>query len=135
MGLFFELRDVIVNVNKIKEVGIARKDALRITFDDDSTEVYGTYGDADSAAENLGKTIIQVIPCTAPMYNVYRNKDEKGIYHNERVYFLALCADGAVRSLSGDDLHMELAENATNFVGVYGKERLKDFPESENEDF
>ena len=131
MSIFIEFKDTLVNIGKIKEISLARKDALRIAFDDGSTEVYSTYGDADRAAETLAKTVVQIIPCTAPLYNVYKDDGEKGVHFHERVQFLALCADGAVRSFADADMDLVLADEADNFRGIFTKDRLKDFPAAE----
>ena len=128
MNTFLDVKNAIINVSKVREISIARKDAVRITFDDESTGVYSTCGDAERALEQFGKSVVQVIPCTTHMYNIYKNND--GGYDHERVRFLALCVDGGVRSYASADLFMELAEEASNFVGCFCEERLIDFPES-----
>jgi hypothetical protein len=131
MNMLFELGDTVININKIKQIGIESKKAVSVTFDDDTTEIYGTYGDAERAVEQLGKTILQLIPCITPMYNIYKNGD--GTYFHDRVYYLALCADGCVRSLAAPDYFFELADEANNFVGVFTIEGLKDYPVNANE--
>ena len=128
MNIFLDLKNASVNVGKIKEIGIARKDAVRITFDDESSDVYSTYGDAESFMERFDRTVLQIVPCTVPMYNVYKNDD--GTYFHERVEYLALCADGSVRSYASADLYLELAAEASNFVGYFCEENLKNFPTS-----
>jgi len=126
MDIFFDIGGKRVNIGKIREVSITRKNALRITFDDGDIDVYSTRGRAEKTAERLGKTILQLVPCTSHLYNVYDNRD--GTYYRERVDFLALCADGYVRSLASPDIFFELAEEATNFVGCFTKERLNEYP-------
>ena len=130
MDMFFDIGRKCVNISKIREICVARRDALRITFDDGDTEVYSTRGRAEKVVERLGKTILQLIPCTSRLYNVYDNRD--GTYYRERVDYLALCADGYVRSLASPNIFFELAEEASNFVGCFTKERLDEYPACED---
>ena len=71
------------------------------------------------------KTIIQLVPCTAPMYNVFKN-DDNGYFH-ERVCCLALCKDGLIRSIAGGE-YFDFADEESNFVGCYDEDSLIDFP-------
>lgn len=130
MNIFFDLGSKSINISKIREISITRKNAIRITFDDGDTDVYSIRGSAEKTAERLGKTIVQLIPCTSHLYNVYDNRD--GTYYRERVDCLALCADGYVRSLASPDIFFELAEEASNFVGCFTKERLDEYPNCED---
>jgi hypothetical protein len=128
--MFFDFVYGSVNISKIREIDVAREDAVRITFNDGGAKIYGTFGDADRAIEQFNRTIQQLIPCTAPLYNVYDNGD--GTYCTERVHFRALCADGRVRSLASPDRFFELADEASNFNGCYTEERLGGFPAGVN---
>ena len=128
MNIFFDIGAKSINISKIREISIVHKDAIGITFDDGDTNVYITRGGADNTSERLGRTILQLIPCTSHLYNVYDNKD--GTYYRERVHYLALCADGFIRSMSSPDVYFELADEATNFVGCFTKERLDEYPKA-----
>ena len=132
MNIFFEVKDSIVNVAKVKAISLAGDNAVRIEFDDGFTDVCSTHGGAERALEELGRAIVQLVPCAAPMYNVYKNNDGSYYYH-ERVYFLALCVDGAVRSLAAAGSSLTLADGSKKFVGYYAAERLKEFPASVNQ--
>jgi hypothetical protein len=132
MDIFFNIIGTkSINIGKIREIGIARKDALEITFDDGNTEIYSVYVNADKVIERFEKTIIQLILCTTPVYNVYSNRD--GSYFHERVDYLALCADGTVRSLSRADICFELADEVSNFTGCFHEDRLYDYPKNNSE--
>ena len=131
MSVFYDIKGKSVNVSKIREIGIARKDALRIIFDDGDSEIYSVYGDAADEKERLGMVITQLIPCSASFYNIYDNED--GGYFRERVDFFALCADGAVRSLSNADGYFVIADVTSNFIGCFEESRLSYFPESPSE--
>lgn len=125
MNIFFEVKNTLINISKIKDISLAEKHSVRITFDDDSEGVYETREEAFYTLELLGKTAVQLIPCAAPMFNVFKNED--GSYFHERVSCLALCADGAVRSLTGAD-YIAFAEEEKNFVGFYDEGGLTHFP-------
>ena len=75
------------------------------------------------------KTITQLIPCMTPMYNVFKNKD--GSYFRERVCCLALCKDGALRSMGAGDL-FDCADEADNFVCCCDEEGLTEYPTSKD---
>ena len=75
LSIFFKIRNIRINTDKVRDVSIIREDALGITFDDGKTEIFDTYGDAQYDIEKFEKTIVQLIPCTAPIYNVYKQKD------------------------------------------------------------
>ena len=130
MNIFYEFKGgSLVNTAKIKEVSAAKKDAVRVVFDDDSERIYNTNEDARAAIERFGKTIAQIIPCNEPLYNVFMN-DDGGTYFYERVHFLALCIDGSIRSVDSSDGFFELSDEASNYVGYFNEYRLKDYPES-----
>jgi len=129
MNVFYEFKNTLVNISKIREVSLENGDAVRITFDDDSAGVYNTHGEADRAVEQLGKTAVQLVPCTVPMFNVY--KEDNGAYLHERVPCLALCADGSIRSIAGGD-YIDFADDVSNFVGFFDENALKNFPETQN---
>ena len=127
MNIFYAFNTTkAVNIGKVRGVDVAGKNILRVTYDNGDAEIISTHNTAEDAAEQFGKTILQIIPCAVPTYNVYDNHD--GSYFHERADYLALCADGAVRSLSLSDGFMELAEEASNFEGFYGAERLHEYP-------
>lgn len=129
--MFYDFKnDSLVNIGKIKEVNVAKKDSIRVIFDDDSVKIYNAHGDARNAVKRFGKTITQIVPCDAPLYNVFMNDDETYFY--ERVHFLALCADGVIRSIDGSDGFFELSDEANNYVGYFNEDRLGDYPESKN---
>ena len=128
MNVFFDIKDSAVNISKVKEIGIAGEKALKISFDDGTSEIYEVYGSAEKAAERFGKYIVKVIPCAAPYYNVYKNND--GSYHHERVYFLAMCADGVIRSFAEPYRFIDLADEAKNFIGYYIESDLGKYPAS-----
>ena len=132
MNIFFKLNGIRVNISKIKEISIARKDAVRITFDDDSTDIFSTYGDAEDTIKRFEKTILQLFPCVEPTYNIYQ--DGVDSYFRERVHYLALCVDGEIRSVAGTDLFVELAEESGNYVGCVNEKLLDDYPESDTEE-
>jgi hypothetical protein len=132
MNIFFKFNGIRVNISKIKEISIARKDAIRITFDDGSTDIFSTYGDAEDALQRFDKTILQLYPCVEPTYNIYQDGDET--YFRERVHYLALCADGEIRSVAGTEGFIELADVVDNFVGCFNEKRLEDYPESDTEE-
>ena len=73
------------------------------------------------------KTIMQLVPCTQSYLNVFRNYD--GSYTHELVDYLALCDDGEIRSLTLCEGYMELADESSDFIGLYGKHDLGDFPQ------
>ena len=131
MSIFFKIRNIRINTGKVRDIAIIREDALGITFDDGKTEIFDTYGDARLDIEKFEKTIVQLIPCTAPIYNVYKYKD--GFSH-ERVDFFALCADGEVRSLDKADMFFELAEESSNYIGYFDEDQLCEFPQTDEED-
>jgi hypothetical protein len=85
-------------------------------------------GDAEKAKARLEAAIVQLLPCTTPLYNVYSNND--GTFYQERVDYLALCADGEVRSLAKPDVVFMLAAEASNFEGCFEEHRLIDFLKS-----
>lgn len=125
MSIFFDIGDKSININKIRELDVLSKKSVKIIFDDGCSEFYNVRGDAEKTVERLGMSVVQLIPCTAPMYNIYDNKD--GTYYHEKVHHLALCADGAVRSFAHPDLFFDLAEEASNFVGCFMENRLADY--------
>jgi hypothetical protein len=131
MSVFLDIKNTKVNISKIREINIARKDAVRITFDDGSSNIYSTYGNAETDMKLLESIILQVIPCASPLYNIY--KEDDGSYYRERVEYLVLCADGTIRSLTDMDGCFVVAEEAANFIGFFNEERLKDFPAGETE--
>ena len=132
MDIFYNFNmNKAVNISKIRAIETAGKNALRITFDNGDTETVNAHGDADTAAELFGQTILQLIPCTVPIYNVYDNHD--GTFFHERVDYFALCADGVIRSLDNADGFFQFADDASNFKGFYGESRLDDYPQSKAE--
>ena len=132
MNVFFDINDSAVNLSKVKAIGIENEKALKISFDDGTSEIYDVYDSADKAAERFGKFIVQIFPCTAPYYNVYKNND--GSYHYERVYFLAMCADGIIRSFAEPYRFIDLADEAKNFIGYYIESDLGKYPKSTDKD-
>ena len=130
MPIFFDIGHKSVNISKIKEISLKRNDTLRITFDDGDTDVYSIRGCAEKTLERFGKTILQLIPCIPHLYNVYDSQD--GTYYRECVNYLALCADGIVRSMASPDIFFELAEDTFNFVGCFTKEQLSEYPTCED---
>ena len=133
MNVFLDIEDSAVNLSKIRAIGIESEKALKITFDDGSTEVYEIYDSAEKAAERFGKMIVNVIPCTAPFYNVYKQND--GSYTHERVYYLAMCADGIIRSLADPKRYraMDLADLKHNFIGYVHENALDKYPTKTDE--
>ena len=132
MNIFYDFNteNKAVNISKVREIDIARKSgALYVTFDNGDSEVYSVHGDVEDAAIQFGRTIVQFIPCAAPTYNIYKDGEES--YFHERVEFFALCADGEIRSLANADGHFELADEALNFIGFFGEDRLHEYPEKE----
>ena len=73
------------------------------------------------------KRIVQLIPCTTPIFNVYKNDD--GSYFHERVCCLALCADDIIRSISCCE-YFEFAEESRNYVGCFTDDCLTNYPTS-----
>jgi len=128
MNIFFDVNGTSVNLSKIREIAVERMDAIRVTFDDGDVEIYSVYGDAEDAIERLQRTIMQITPCAEAIYNVYKNNDN-GYFH-ERVEYLALCADGVVRSLSQPAVYFDLAAEAANFVGCFEERALGDYPDN-----
>lgn len=129
MNIFYELENTSINISRIRKIGSVGEDAVRIAFDDGSMDIYHTQCGAAQAMKYLERTILQITPCPSPLYNVFNNND--GSYFHERVFCLALCADGIVRSLSGGG-YFDLAEEASNFVGCFSEESLDEYPESVN---
>jgi hypothetical protein len=132
MDIFYDFNlNKSINISKIRGIDIAGKKSLRITFNDGDSEIVNTYGDAETATELFGKTILQLIPCTAPIYNVYDNHD--GTFLRERVDYFALCVDGVIRSLDCVDGYFDFADGASNFKGFYIENMLDEYPESKSE--
>ena len=129
MSIFIELGNKCINIDKIREIEIAQNNIINITFDDSSVGAYNTYEDAENAVVELTRTIVQLVPCTSPLYNVYKNRT--GGYFHEQVDYVALCADGMVRSLAKAEYSLTLAEEALHFVGCFDEDKLDDFPEDE----
>ena len=125
MDVFFGIDEAVVNISKVRKISTGW-DTVEITFDDGETETYRPKGGPDEAVDRIGRTILQVIPCKASFYNVY--KDIEIGYFHERVDYLALCADGCVRSFVKPDSFFALADEAPNFVGCFGEDKLSDYP-------
>ena len=133
--MFFDLKDTTVNINKITEVKVSGNNTLDITFGDGKARVYRANGDAHITARQMTNDfIVQVIPCHAPVFNVYEESNENGqrIYFHERVNFFALCIDGTVRSLSNADGFYDFVDGAKNFVGFFDEDMLGGFPTQES---
>ena len=128
MNIFFRIRNIRINAGKVRDISIAREDALSITFDNGETEIFDTYGDAHYDIEKIEKTIVQLIPCTMPVYNVYKHTD--GSYSHERVGYFALCADGEIRSLNKANMFFELADESSDFIGYFDEDQLGEFPQA-----
>ena len=121
--------DTGVNISSVREIDIARKNAVSITFDNGDEQIYEVGKDASKEIECFGRTIVQVIPCAAPFYNVYRNTEGVGYIH-ERINYFALCVDGEIRSLSDAQTFFELADEMCNFVGIISEPMLGKYPKS-----
>jgi hypothetical protein len=132
MDIFYKLNSYFVNIGKIRGISVAQKNAVQIIFDNGDSEIFSTNLDANIDLKLFRNTILQVIPCTAPLYNIYENEDNT-TYFRERVHFLGLCADGEIRSFTCADGFMELVDidMANNFIGFFSEENLEDFPENE----
>ena len=130
MNVFFDVDDTAINLSKVKEIGIAGEKALKISFDDGTSQICEVYDSAEKAAERFKKFVVHIIPCAAPFYNVYKNND--GGYSHERVYFLAMCADGAVRSFAHPKynctMDMNLADENDSFIGYFNENELIKYP-------
>jgi hypothetical protein len=128
MELFFNVKHATINAAKVRELytDAERDDAVNITFDDGYTELYSTDGDGYKVIEKLERSIIQIIPCTAPIYNIYENED--GSHWHERVHYIVLCLDGEIRSLYHGDGDFEFAEDLMNFVGCFDEDSLIEYP-------
>ena len=132
MGVFYDFNmNDYINISKIQGIGIAGKKAQRITFDGGDSEIVNTFGDSETATELFGQTILQLIPCTAPIYNVYDNHD--GTFLRERVDYFALCVDAVIRILDCVDGYFDFADGASNFKGFYIENMLDEYPESKLE--
>ena len=123
---FFDA-DKGVNISKVREIKAACEDKVRITFDNGDTKTFSTESDANYAVELFNKTIVQLIPCTAPYFNVYSDDET---YSVERFDYFALCADGEIRSLTGADMFFELSDNECNFVGFFSEDMLAQYLKS-----
>ena len=126
MNIFLDLHGKIFNINKVRKFDTEGDDKVRVTFDDGSSETYITHAGAEKTIERFGKTIIQIIPCEIPLYNVFDNGDKT--YIHDRVHFLVLCADGIVRSVDILDGYMETADEMDNFVGFFTADKLSEYP-------
>ena len=116
-----------VNISKVREIRMTRKNEVKVTFDNADTKIFDTEVDASHAIESFNRTIVQLIPCTSPYFNVYEDGDN---YSHERIDYFALCADGEIRSLTGADMYFELADNVCNFVGFFNENMLAEFLKS-----
>ena len=133
MNTFFEIdENIIINVGQVRKMEICGTKSVRVTFNDGSYETYSIYStvrDAEKVMDNFQKTIIQIVLCTEPIYNVYNNGD--GTYSHSPVRYLALCVDGIVRSLDNWYGPMKLAEETCNFTGYFPKDNLYRLPSGE----
>jgi hypothetical protein len=136
MNVFLDMEDTAaVNLNKIKAISLEGEKALKISFDDGTAEVYDIPDSAEKAAERFGKMVVKIMPCHAPFYNVY--KKHGGGYSHERVYFLAVCADGMIRSYAAPSKYraLYLADVDDKFVGYFNESDLAKYPiKNANED-
>ena len=127
MDIFYNFdTEKAINISKIREIKILGSKALQTTFDNGDIKIYHTCGKVEETIEHFRKTIIQLIPCTSALYNVYSNED--GSYFHERVDYLALCVDGEIRTLSKSHRFFILAESESNFIGCFDEEILSEYP-------
>ena len=74
----------------------------------------------------MDKTIVQVIPCLTPMYNVYEHDDDT--YEHEPVALFGTDLQGGITSLSSNDGYFTFASDASNFLGCVCENNLKNYP-------
>ena len=128
MSRFVEVNGVYINVDSIKCYYQDTNDRLHIEFAD-STEKNFYPNNVEYTMEELSGSghVVQVIPVTGPMYAVYENK-EPGTYFAVPVYYLALCADGEIRSVECYDGKFECGGYGDYYKGLYHKDQLEQFP-------
>ena len=69
--------------------------------------------------------VVQVIPCVAPLYEVYSKDSRDEEFFCNRLHFVGLCADGEVRALTLTEGRFEVVgDNVKNFCGIIPEKRL-----------
>jgi hypothetical protein len=66
---------------------------------------------------------------------VYKSKYNDGSYTHERVYFLAMCADGMIRSFANPSKYrfLDLADLNDKFIGYFNESDLTKYPTNAEE--
>jgi len=131
--VFCDLPNAKVNVNDIREILKEGENHVRIVFTNGDCQRYQAFN-ADVHIKRITEHIQQLIPCTAPLYNIYEEPDdgELAFFSWERVNFLALCADGSVRSLTSCNGYFEFADEISDYYGCFAKDELCEFLKKDN---
>ena len=75
--------------------------------------------------------ITQIVPCQVPLWQVWKN--EGGSHFAERIYFLAVCADGGVEGVTSQGGYFGV-EGDANSCGLYYGHELAQFKDLERFD-
>ena len=133
--VFYDLPDAKVNINNIREILKEGENHVRIVFTNGDCQRYQAFN-ADYHIKRITEGHIQqLIPCIAPLYNIYEEPDDDCeiiFFSWERVNFLALCANGSVRSLTSCNGYFEFADEMSDYYGCFVKDALFEFPKKNN---
>lgn len=113
-----------VNMDCIKEYHQTYDKKVFIKYKDGRSE---TVSDGYIKFLSGEEFITQVIPCTKPLYAVY--KDSGTVVSECEVDYLGLCADGHIRGLILCDDYFEIADTISNFAGLH---EVSQYKEGEN---
>lgn len=127
--MFIFIGNDYLNANAIRSLSCSQEHTVQVEFNDGSTIPYTTGEQkATDAIQCCLLGIVQLMPCTEELYDVYTESD--GFYYHERVKWLALCLDGRVYSVDHCDGYMEpnALQTCSNYLGYFTKDRLSEFP-------
>lgn len=118
MSRFVNIGGYNLNVDKIRSYNFNGSDKGRkLIVEMDNGDIYTDYS-ASREDFILGHDhIVQVIPCTKPLYMRYRDGEE---FREDPVHYLALCGDGYIRPLEVCGCEgFFFADDFINYLGLY----------------
>jgi hypothetical protein len=77
---------------------------------------------------------MQVFLSSEPIWDVWVDEENEGKFTHTQAQYLALCADGEVRSMTLCDGYLELTDAVNldgDYKGYFTQDQLKDYPTAE----
>ena len=135
MKTFIEIQNYgVINPDAVKCIVSSYEKDISIVYKDGTEE--RVPGDIDKVLNN---TIIGILPCTVPMFNLFRKVDER-IFKHEQICFFGINLKGEIKSLRAEQYedadgcsHFVFADQDHNFEGFVSENELKYYPSIETE--